>query len=115
MTRSTMKSRGAGANALSGAAKTLRRDVAGRSDTAPAEVLLVVLLGVPERCGRNDLGDDRALVATRLLEPLLRRDRRSLLLGRVIEDHRPVVVADVWTLAIELRWIVVHPEDVEQR
>ena len=65
--------------------------------------------------GGNDLGDDRALVATRLLEPLLRRDRGSLLLRRVEEDHRPVVVADVRTLTVELRRVVVHPEDVEQR
>src|SRR5580700_2194794 len=90
-------------------------NVARRSDSSPRKVLLVVLLGIPECRRGNDLGDDRTPVASRLLQPPLRRQRGCLLLRRVEEDHRPVVVADVWTLAVELGRIVVHPEDVEER
>ena len=45
-----------------------------------------------------------------LLLTIARRDGLPLLLGRVREDRRAVLVADVGTLAIELRGIVNFPE-----
>ena len=48
-------------------------------------------------------------------EPLLRGARRRLLLGRVEEDGRAVLRADVGPLAVQLRRVVAVPEDVEQR
>jgi hypothetical protein len=47
-------------------------------------------------------------------QPLFGSDRRRLLLRRVIEDGRTVLGADVGPLAVERRWVVDLPEDVEQ-
>src|SRR5207248_11642537 len=77
------------------------------------EVLLVVVLGRPERLGGNDLRHDR-LAVPRLLALARRLGGRPLLLV-VEEHHRAVLVADVPALTVALRRGVLAPEDVEQR
>src|ERR1700728_3248421 len=49
-----------------------------------------------------------------LLLAVARGDRGLLLLRPVREDCRTVLIADVWSLAIELRGIVNLPEQIEQ-
>src|SRR5262249_53816412 len=78
------------------------------------QVLLVVVLGPVESRGRLDRGDDRAAVLSALFESVFRFSRGSLLLGRVKEDDRTVLLADVGALAVPRRGIVVLPEDLEK-
>ena len=78
-------------------------------------IVLVVILGRPELGALDHLGDDRlaaeALGGGELGDVLLGRLR---LLGRAAEDGRAVLVADVRTLAVELRGVVDHEEPFEQ-
>ena len=76
------------------------------------EVLLVVVLGLVERLGRDDLGRHR--LGELRLDARLGRDRRLLLLGRVEVDRRAVLAADVRPLPVPLRGVVRAPEEVEQ-
>src|SRR4029453_6257835 len=85
-----------------------------RARRAPTllEVLLVVILRLVERLGRLHLRHDRR-GPVRLLARL--RAQRSLLLLGIVEEHdRAVLVADVPTLTVELRRIVLAPEHLEQ-
>src|SRR3990170_3980933 len=83
--------------------------------SALGQVLLVVLLGAVELGGGGDLGDDRAAVPAAALEGFLRGTRGGLLLRRVKEDGRPVLRADVGTLAIHRGGVVAFPERLQQR
>src|SRR5262249_19150196 len=76
------------------------------------QVVLVVGLGGPELGRGRDLGDDRAREPR--LGRLLRCLRLGLLLGRVEEDRRAVLIADVRALPVELRRVVQLPERVQQ-
>src|SRR5262245_15537896 len=78
------------------------------------EVLLVVLLGAPERLRGLDRGGDRLPEAAALLEVLLALPGDRLLLGRVEEDDRAVLLAEIGALAVELGGVVVLPEDAEE-
>src|SRR5208282_6564963 len=78
------------------------------------QILLVVVLRGKERHGGNDLGDDRLGVAVRLLDRFFRGLRRGLLGRRVEEDGGAILRAPVRALAVELRGIVVLPENFEQ-
>src|SRR6266540_285125 len=84
---------------------------AGRA-TALLEVLLVVVLRLVERLRWLDLRDDRSSPARLLVR--LRTEGCLPLLVVVDEDDGAVVVADVPTLAVQLRRIVLAPEHVEQ-
>src|SRR5919204_55449 len=80
----------------------------GRAARAAAllEVLLVVILRLVERLGRLDVRHDRR-GPVRLLLRL--RAQRSLLLFPIVEEHdRPVLIADVPPLPVQLRRN--HPE-----
>src|SRR6266540_458629 len=91
--------------------RALKRRGAGRA-AALLQVLLVVVLRLVERRHRLDLGDDRPLPARLLLH--LRARRRFSLLLVVEEDRRPVLVADVPALPVELRRVVLVPEDAQE-
>ncbi len=78
------------------------------------EVSLVVFLGAPEGGRRLDHGCDGTPERTGGLESLLGLDGLLLLLGRVEEDHRAVLVADVGALAVDLGRVVHLPEGLEQ-
>src|SRR4051812_9504624 len=92
----------------------LRREpgVAARA-AALLEVLLVVVLGLPEGRSGLDLRLDLPRPAELGLGRRLARARRRLLLGRVEEDRRAVLRADVESLAIPRTRVVLAPEDVE--
>src|SRR5512132_1554231 len=83
-----------------------------RGAAALLEVLLVVVLRLVERLGRLDLRHDRRCVARLLAR--LRCECRFLLLLVVKEHDRAVLVADVPTLPVELRRIVLAPEHLQQ-
>src|SRR5712664_4119294 len=96
-------------------------DDAGAAEAAVAggvlgEVLLVIVLGVVELGGVDDLGGD--LVVTRRREPTLVRSARGLghapLGGRVHVDPRAVLGADVVALSHALGRVVTLPEDPQQ-
>src|SRR6185437_15724822 len=88
-------------------------DVAGRLP-ALLEVLLVVLLRAPERARGGDLGHDRTGKPAAAVERLLRTPRRRLL-GRIqIEDRGAVLAANVRTLAVDRRGVVILPEHLQQ-
>src|SRR5258708_20469200 len=91
----------------------LPRDAAGGL-AALLQVLLVVVLGSVEGGRRDDLGDDRAAEGPPALQLPLRVQGRRLLLGIVKEDRRAVLRADVRSLAIRGRGIVILPEDPQQ-
>src|SRR5580704_18547189 len=72
----------------------------------------MVLCRAPEsRCGR-DLRHDWTSVFGLLA--VARRDRRSLLLRVVEENRRTVLIPDVGSLTVQLRWVVNLPEDIEE-
>src|SRR6266487_5602347 len=78
------------------------------------EVLLVIILCLPELRGRRDLGDDLPRVFARPLKLLLRSSRGGLFVRVAKEDHRSILRANVGTLAIERGRIVNLPEHIEQ-
>src|SRR5277367_195073 len=74
------------------------------------EILLVILLGLPEGLGGDDLGDDRLpelLLRGQLLDHLL---RRRFLFGRVKEDRTAVLRSPIGALAVELGGVVEFEE-----
>src|SRR5580658_7109697 len=78
------------------------------------QIALVIFLGGPESLCRNDLGCNWFLETPGCLQRRLRRQRRALLLWRVVEDHRPVLRTMVWPLPVHLRRIVQAPERFHQ-
>src|SRR5581483_10520190 len=90
------------------------RDQAGVAARAALllEVLLVVVLGLEELAGRDDLGRDPVRQPRLQVRP--RREGLLLLLGRVEEHRRAVLAADVRPLAVALGRVVRAPEEVEQ-
>jgi hypothetical protein len=80
--------------------------------SALLEIPLVVLLSAVERDGRSYLGRDAFAIPTLLA--LSRGERRALLAGRVGEDRRAVLIADVQPLTVARRRVVNPPEGLEQ-
>src|SRR4051812_45576120 len=78
------------------------------------EVLLVVVLGLPERWGRVDRGGDRTYVVARLVALLLLVRRELLLLVVGVEDYAAILRAEVRALRVHRRRVVVLEEDFEQ-
>jgi len=76
------------------------------------KIPLVVLFCAPEVGRRLNLRHDRLLIMALLA--FARRRRLRELLGRMRKDCRTVLIANVRSLAIELRRIVNFPESVEQ-
>src|ERR1039458_8735620 len=68
--------------------------------TALVDVLLVILLGSPERRRRRDLGHHRPMRCCR--DTCLCFGGDGLLDWVVKEDRRTVLISNVWTLAVEL-------------
>src|SRR5690606_980348 len=84
---------------------------------APApfgEILLVILFGTPERGCRDDLRDDRIGEPPRGVPRLTRLFGKFLLLWRVSEDHRAVLIPDVRPLPVERRRVMHLPECLQQ-
>src|SRR6202049_3664792 len=77
-------------------------------------IVLMIVLGGPERRRRHDLGYDPLLEAARLGQLGLRRLREALLLLVVIEDGAAVLVAVIAELRIGRDRVDVVPEHVEQ-
>src|SRR5690606_18605688 len=84
------------------------------SGAALAQVLLVVLLRLPEGGGGDDLGDDGRAEAAGALVPLLGGPGGRLLLGRMEEDGRTILRAHVRPLAVRRGRIVAAPEHAQQ-
>src|ERR1700737_1073977 len=76
------------------------------------EVLLVIILRRIERGRRRDLRPDR--LAPVFLGPVERCGSGRLLGGVREEDRRPVLGAQIPTLTVQGRWIVVGPEKIQQ-
>ena len=74
------------------------------------QVLLVVVFGGVELCGRQDLGYYGPSEAVAAFQAGFGGLGGGLLLGRVIEDRGPVLGAYVGALAVEGRGVVVLPE-----
>src|SRR5262245_66290004 len=88
-------------------------NVAG-AEAALLEILLVILFGAVERSRWLDHRHDGPPIATTLLLRLLRGVGCRLLLGRMVEDGRAILVADVWSLPVELCGGMVVPERHQQ-
>src|SRR5690242_17155043 len=87
------------------------------SETASAMflmILLVILLGLPEGCGRDDHGHDPPPRAAGALQPFQRLFRQAALFLGVVKDGRAVLVADIRALAVELGRVVAVPKDIQQ-
>src|SRR5579885_2416543 len=78
-------------------------------EPALLEVLLVVVLGLPERLGVLDLRHDRLRQPG--LDAVARGFGGRALLLVVHEDRGAVLLADVGSLAVQLRRVVLRPED----
>ncbi len=76
------------------------------------QILLVIVLGLVERLGRNDLRHNRLAEAARSFQRLFRGLGLGFLLRRVKEDRRAVLRSPVGALAVELRRIVILPESL---
>ena len=92
----------------------MRSDVADRK-SALDEILLMVLFGGVKGCGRLNRGCNRLPKAAAAFEPLLRGPCCGQLAGILAKDHGPVLVPDVRSLAVYLRWVVTLPEHVQER
>src|SRR5579871_3214824 len=105
-----------------GRGETRRTPYPGAAEAAVAsgilgQVLLVVVLGVVERRGGDDLGRDRAVARgrERLLVGRARGLRGAPLGRRVTVDRRAVLRADVVTLPHPLGGVVALPEQTQER
>ena len=76
-------------------------------------VVLVVLLRLGERGGRNNFGHERLAEPARCRKVCLGLLGQPLLLIVVIEDDRAVLRAAVDELAARIRRIDLPPEDVQ--
>src|SRR3990172_5256511 len=74
------------------------------------EVVLMIGLGPVKRCERRQLRDDRPVPELRGLGRLDHLLRDLLLLGRVREDHGPVLRAHVMALAVPRGGIMNYEE-----
>src|SRR5262249_16028064 len=82
--------------------------------TALFQIALVIFFRSPEFRRRLDLRDNRPIELPARREFRLGCFGRSLLFRRMIKNHRAILPADVGTLAIQRRRIVVRPKNVEQ-
>src|SRR3979490_2199840 len=78
------------------------------------QILLVVILSLEERYCWNDLSDYGLTKTMGVFQLLLRSFGGGFLLWSMKEDSRTILLAPVRPLPVELRGIVVLPEDVEQ-
>ena len=74
---------------------------------------MIVLRGIEGR-ERQNLRHDRALVSTGLIERGEEFLRCGLLRRIMKEDHRPVLVADIRSLPVLRRRIVICEEDLQE-
>jgi hypothetical protein len=74
----------------------------------------MIFLRAPEFWGRFDLRHDWAFEFAALIELCFRRLGRRFLLGRMIKNDRAILRANIRALAIDRRWVVIRPENVEQ-
>src|SRR5215212_7752646 len=70
------------------------------------QVVLVLILGLPERAGRGHLGDDLAGPQARRVDVRDRVQSDGLLLVAGVEDGRAVAAAHVVALAVRRRGVV---------
>ena len=78
------------------------------------QVVLVLLLGLPELAGRLDLGDDLAGPQPGRVDVRDRVERDATLLLTGVEDRRPVAAADVVALPVLRRRVVDLEEELQQ-
>src|ERR1700677_2091156 len=88
-------------------------DVAG-TGAALREVLLVIFLRAIKFRRGNDLRDDWATEIPRLLELRLGRLGFGFLLRRVVEDNRPVLIANIRPLPVHRGRVVILEKNFEQ-
>ncbi|VXB37234.1 hypothetical protein CURTO8I2_180079 [Curtobacterium sp. 8I-2] len=89
-------------------------EVAGVAVRVLLEVVLVLVLGLPERAGRGDLGDDLAGPDARRIDVGDGVERDLLLLVGRVEDGRTVAATDVVALAVLRRRVVDLEEELQQ-
>src|SRR5207253_10131410 len=78
------------------------------------EVVAMILLGRIERLERLELRDDGVVPDVLALQLGDHPLGRGLLVGRVIEDCRTILRADVPTLPVQRRRVVDREEDMQQ-
>src|SRR5689334_5067797 len=76
------------------------------------EILLMIFFRAPEFGGGNDLGDDRP--GKTCLRGFPGSPGFHQLFGRVVKNRRAILSADIGTLAIQGRRVVIVPEYFEQ-
>jgi len=74
----------------------------------------VIVFSFVEGSRGNNLRDDRLSICSRLSALLLRALSRGLLFGVVIENRGTILRSRVGPLPVQLRGIVVLPEDIQQ-
>jgi hypothetical protein len=90
------------------------REVAGVAVRVAQQVVLVLRLGLPERTGRGDLGDDLARPQPGRLDVGDGGLGDPALVLIEVEDRRAVARADVVALAVRCRRVVDLEEELEQ-
>src|SRR4051794_39338489 len=88
--------------------------VAGVSEGGLLQVVLVLLLGLPERASRRHLGDDLARPQARGVDVGDRVERDEPLLLARVEDRRAVAPAHVVALTVPRRRVVDLEEELQQ-
>src|SRR5207253_1254504 len=78
------------------------------------QILLVIILSLIESRSGNNLRDDRLPICSRLSALFLRTLSRGLLFGVMIENRGTILRSRVGPLPVQLRGIVVLPENVQQ-
>lgn len=81
---------------------------------ALGEIALVIFFRAPKLRRRLDLRHDRPRKPAALVDLVLGCFRHGFLFGRMIENHGAILRADIGALAIQCRWIVFRPENIEQ-
>src|SRR2546425_6824418 len=84
------------------------------SRTALLEIPLVIFLGAIERGRRGDLGDDGPAKASGGLRLFFGFARDGFLFGRMEENRRAILRAEIGPLAVELRRVVDLPENLQK-
>ena len=78
------------------------------------EVMLMILFSAPERWSGFDLRHNWAIEPAALLQFFFLSVRGGLLLGRMIKNHRAILLSNVRALPVQRSRVMIRPENIQK-